>query len=48
MDKKKNKNLLLDIIGFCYDIYNGKYETKEEYDNAIVKELTPLRKALGL
>lgn len=46
MDKKKNKNLLLDIIGFCYDIYNGKYNTKEELDNAMVEKLVPLKKAL--
>ena len=45
---KKNRNVLLGVIGFCYDIYNGKYDTKEEFDNAIVEKLTPLRKTLGL
>lgn len=45
---KKNSNVLLGVIGLCYDIYNGKYETKEEFDNAVVERLQELRKTLGL
>jgi len=45
---KQNRNVLLNVIGFCYDIYNGKYDTKEEFDNAMVERLQELRKTLGL
>ena len=45
---KQNRDILLDVIGLCYDIYNRKYKTKEEFDNAMVERLQGLRKALGL
>lgn len=45
---KKNRDLLLDVIGFCFDIYNGKYDTKKEFEDAMVERLQGLRKTLGL
>lgn len=48
MDKKKNSDILLDVIGLCYDIYNGKYNTKKEFEDAMVERLQGLRKTLGL
>ena len=48
MDREKNKKILLGVIGFCYDIYNGKYETKKEFEDAMVERLQGLRKTLGL
>lgn len=45
---KKKTDVLLNVIGFCYDIYNGKYDTKKELDDAMVERLQELRKTLGL
>lgn len=47
-EKKKNSKVLLGVIGFCYDIYNGKYDTKKEFEDAMVERLQDLRKTLGL
>jgi hypothetical protein len=46
MLNKNNSRLLLQIIGFCYRIYDGEYKSKEDFENACVEALTPLKKAL--